>query len=144
VNELSLEECWKRGLLRKIKSSKWLIAKSLQTAKRRLQDAKQSLVANIFNGAVFFAYMSMFHAAKAILFRDGVREKSHACVVVYLLEKYGKEGKIPLHLINSLNSLRIERHDIVYGFDFVASKEDAKVAIENAKEFLAVVEKMLK
>jgi uncharacterized protein (UPF0332 family) len=30
------------------------------------------------------AYMGYFHAARAILFRDGVREKSHYCIGVYL------------------------------------------------------------
>ena len=142
--EISLEECWKKELLKKIKSSQWLVKKSIQTAKTRLIDAEQSLLADIFNGALFFAYASMFHVAKAMLFRDGVREKSHKCVVVYLKEKYGKTGVIPLNLIHSLDSYRIERHDIVYGFDFVATKDDAESAIEDAREFIKVAEKILK
>lgn len=141
--EITLEECWKKGLLKEIKSAEWLVKKSIQTAKARLVDAEQSMLAHVYNGALFFAYASMFHVAKAILFRDGVREKSHKCVVVYLKEKYGKRGIIPLNLIHSLDSYRIERHDIVYGFDFIATKDDAEVAIEDAKEFINVVEKIL-
>jgi uncharacterized protein (UPF0332 family) len=88
--------------------------------------------------------MSMFHAAKAVLFRDGVRERSHKCVAVYLKEKYGKAGIIPINLIHSLDSHRMERHDIVYGFEFIATREDAEVAVEDGKEFLNLVEKLLK
>lgn len=141
--EIDLGECWKKGLLKKIKSSEWLIKKSIQTAKARLVDAEQSMLADVYNGALFFAYASMFHVAKAILFKDGVREKSHKCVVVYLKEKYGKTSAIPLNLIHSLDSYRIERHDIVYGFDFIATKDDAEAAIEDAREFIDVVEKIL-
>lgn len=142
--EINLEGCWKKGLLKRIGPSEWLVKKSVQTAKSRLVDAEQSLSAGIFNGAVFFAYASMFHVAKAILFRDGVREKSHKCVVIYLNEKYGKEGIIPLKLIHSLDSHRMERHDIVYGFDFVATKDDAESAVEDAREFIDIGEKILK
>ena len=142
--EITLEECWKEGLLKTIKENTWLVTKSLQTAEKKLRDAVKSLDAGIYDGAVFFAYMSMFHAAKAVLFRDGVRERSHKCVVVYLKEKYGKAGIIPINLIHSLDSHRMERHEIVYGFEFIATREDAEVAVEDGKEFLNLVEKLLK
>ena len=142
-DELDLEECWKKGLLKKIKFKKWLVSNSIKTAKRNLQNAKQSFLAGIYDGAVFFAYMGMFHAAKAILFRDGIRERSHKCIILYLKEKYEKSGIIPSYLIHVLDSHRIERHEIVYGFEFVATKEDAEVAIEDAKEFIGQIERLL-
>lgn len=144
MNEINIEECWKKGLIKKIKPVKWLIEKSVQAAIKRLEDAKQSLKAGIYNGAIFFAYMSMFHAAKAILFKDGVREKSHKCVVLYLEENYGKKGTIPRNLIHALDSYRIERHEIVYGFEFIATKEDAEASIDDAKDFLEVVKKIVR
>jgi len=34
----------------------------------------------------------MLHSPRALLFRDGVKERGHLCVVVYLKEKYGGDS----------------------------------------------------
>ena len=47
-----------------------------------------------FSSSILASYMVMFHAARTILFFDGFREKSHACVARYLEEKYVKTGKL--------------------------------------------------
>jgi uncharacterized protein (UPF0332 family) len=49
--------------------------------------------AGSLRSAMMAAYMGYFHAARAVLFRDGVREKSHYCIGVYL-ESYRERGML--------------------------------------------------
>jgi len=84
----------------------------------------------------------MFHTARALLYKDGIQEKSHLCVVIYLREKYS--DKFPISLINSFDNFRIERHETLYGLEFTPTKEDAELAIEDAKKFINVVKKIIK
>ena len=82
----------------------------------------------------------MFHAVRAILYKEGIQEKSHYATYVYINEKYS--DKIPQHLINSFNILREDRHEILYGFDLNILKEDAENAILDSEEFLEEVKKI--
>jgi uncharacterized protein (UPF0332 family) len=85
------------------------------------------------------AYTAMFHAARAILFRDGIKERSHECIPMYIRQRYpGMAGQT-----NILNSYRIYRHEALYGLEFDPQEEDAIVAVRFAKELLSAVEKVL-
>lgn len=77
----------------------------------------------------------MFHSARAILFRDGIKERGHECIPVYLREKYPQLET----LANILDSYRRFRHDAIYGLDFAIDDREAKVALDSAKEFLEVL-----
>jgi len=84
----------------------------------------------------------MFHSAGVILYPDGLQEKSHVCIVLYLKEKYA--NKIPPYLIQSLDSFRKERHETLYGLDFTVNKKDAELSISDAEQFLETVEKLVR
>lgn len=84
--------CIKEGLLRKVPPSKEKALQSLKKAHEWLKDAESSLKGGAINSSIIASYMVMFHAARSILFLDGFREKSHACVARYLEEKYVKRG----------------------------------------------------
>ena len=83
-------DCVREGLLRRIPPSKDKAAQSLKKAREWLKEAENSLRGNALNSSILASYMGMFHAARTILFLDGFREKSHACVARYLDEKYVK------------------------------------------------------
>ena len=138
----SIDECFENRLLRKIKPDSDKSKKSLEIAKVHLGKADQTIKVGLFDFSIIASYNSMFHAARAVLFRDGIQEKSHLCVIIYIKEKYGK--KIPSHLINSFDTHRIERHEIMYGLEFIPTREDAEATLEDAKEFVSVLENLLK
>jgi len=94
-----------------------------------------------FDVAFTLAYQAMLHAARALLFRDGIKERSHACVVVYLKEKYRRNSRL-IKYFNLLDSYRISRHEIVYRGGNI-QREEASSAIEDAKDFLNTVENIL-
>ncbi len=138
---MNLRECFEKRLLRKSKPDRRKALESLKVARKKLVQAESALNAALFEICVVYGYTAMFHAARALLFKDGVTEKSHVCTAVYLREKYSR--KIPLGLINSLEIYRAERHEALYGLEFRVTKEECEALLEDAKEFIEVVERLI-
>ena len=137
-------DCMKQGLLRKIPPSKDKATQSLKKAREWLKEAENSLKGEAFSSSILASYMVMFHAARTILFLDGFREKSHACVARYLEEKYVKTGKLDKKWVELLDHSREIRHDDQYNLSFFSTKEEAGRALESAREFLSSIEDLFK
>jgi len=137
----TVEDCFKYRLLRKINPDIEKSKVSIKIAEEKLKRAKEAFKNGFFDFVIIEAYTSMFHAARALLYKDGIQEKSHYAIYIYLKEKY--KDKIPLQIINLLNIYRLERHETLYGFEFKPNKEDASSAIEDAKIFLKEIKKIL-
>ncbi len=90
------------------------------------------------------SYLAMFHSARAILYFDGFREKSHYCVARYLEEKYTKRNLLETKWIELLDHYRELRHDDQYSTSFFATEKESGSAMEKAKEFVERMEKLLK
>jgi len=140
---LNIEDCLEEGLLKKVPPNKDKAIKSLEKSKHLLELAESELNSGFYESAIVSAYMSVFHAARAILFRDGFKERSHYALYVYISEKY--EGKIEKWLINELNALRLQRHELMYDIEKSVEvlEEDANTALNIAKEFLRSIKKIL-
>ena len=75
----------------------------------------------MFEVCIIYSYTSMFHSTIALIYKDGIQEKSYICVVIYLRGKY--PHKIPPYLIQSLDNLRRERHENLYALEFIVEKK---------------------
>ncbi len=139
---MNLRECFEKRLLKRVKPDTKKALQSLEVARKKLILAENALNAELFEACIIYGYTAMFHAARALLFKDGVVEKSHICTAIYLREKYSQV--IPLGLINSLEVHRAERHEALYGLEFKTTKEDCEALLEDAKDFIKVVEKIIK
>ena len=136
----NIEDCFKFRLLRRIKPDKDKSKKSIEIAKQRLKTAEEIMKLNLFNHVILEAYMAIFHSARALLYKDGIQEKSHFAVYIYLKEKYS--DKVPMNILNFINIHRIERHEAMYGLDYKPEKDDAERAVEDAKIFVKEIEKL--
>ncbi|MFW6120162.1 MAG: HEPN domain-containing protein, partial [Petrotogales bacterium] len=112
---MNTEECYKKRMLRNIPPDLEKAKRSLEIAEKKLKTAKNAFEKELYGPTIIYGYTSMFHSSRALLYKDGVQEKSHICLVLYIKENYSK--KIPPYLINSLNSFRKERHETLYGLD---------------------------
>ncbi|HEC77357.1 MAG TPA: HEPN domain-containing protein [Thermoplasmatales archaeon] len=139
---MNLEECFEKRLLRKIEPDYEKAKRSIEVAMDKLKKAKDAFDKKFLDACLLYGYTSMFHSARALLYKDGMQEKSHVCIVLYLKEKYSNE--IPYYLIQSLDSFRKERHEALYGLDFEVREKDVMLAIKDAEEFIEVVKKLLK
>lgn len=139
---LSLKDCLRQGLIRKTPPSRRAAEESLETGKRHLQEAKKNIEVGSFDSAVIIAYTAAFNAARSLLFKDGYREKSHACVVKYLEETYGDKG-IPLDYVRLLDKYRKLRHGVLYRTNYEATRREAKEVMNFARKFIVSVEILL-
>jgi uncharacterized protein (UPF0332 family) len=129
------KDCIEKGLLRKIPASMDKAARSVTKAAKWMEEAQKTLRGKAFDSSVLASYMVMFHSARAILFYDGYREKSHACVARYLEEKYVKTGKLEKKWIELLDHNREIRHADQYDLSFFSTEEEAKNAFESSSQF---------
>ena len=138
----TIEDCFKLRLLRKINPSKEKSIRSLELSKCQLKEAGYLFEKDFFRYVVVSSYMAMFHAARAVLYSDGIQEKNHFAIYIYLKENYSKI--IPINIINIINIYRIERHEAVYGLGYEANKEEAEISIKDAESFVDAMESILK
>jgi uncharacterized protein (UPF0332 family) len=131
--------------MRKIPASDGKALKSIAKANKWLGEARKNLEHDLVDSCLVSSYSAMFHAARALLFRDGFREKSHYCVARYLEEKYVRKGKLSKRVVDLLDRFRNLRHTDLYRLDFFVTKEEAKEAIKSAeivvKEITQLIEK---
>lgn len=130
------DDCKNKGLLKSIPKSKEKAKSSIDAAKRWIEEAEKSISIDAINSSVICSYLAMFHAARSILYYDGMREKSHFCIARYLEENYVKTKQIDQKWIASLDHARETRHDDQYSTGFFQTKEEATNAIEKAKDFV--------
>lgn len=137
-------DCMKEGLLRRIPPSKDKAVQSFKKAQEWLKEAEGSLKAGAYGSAILASYTAMFHSARSILFFDGFREKSHACVARYLEEMYVRTGKLDKKWVELLDHVRQVRHDDQYDLSFFSTKEEAANSLESAKDFISALEDLFK
>ncbi len=84
--------------------------------------------------ATIQAYYAMFHAARALIFSRGYREKSHYCLSVALKALFVEEGKLDARSVRDfLNAMNL-RQAADYEVEF--SESGAKALISTAEQFL--------
>ena len=137
------KDCIEKGLLRKIPASNDKAKQSIKKADKWLEEARKTLNGKAFDSSVLASYMVMFHSARAILFHDGYREKSHAYVARYLEERYVKTGNLEKKWIELLDHHREIRHVDQYDLSFFSTDEEAKKAIESSLKFLERMKSLL-
>ncbi len=138
---ISLEECENQGLIRRIAPSPRQAEEQLGKAKTLLGEAKGDVGDERPNTAIIAGYAAMFDAGRALLFRDGYREKSHACVARYLEVNYPK--RIGSSFIHLLDQYRVKRHKVMYSGDYYPTTEEARNLVNFAEEFIVLVGKLL-
>ena len=132
---MKMSECFQKGLLKKTTPDMENALRSLDLSKSNIEDAIENMSIHRYRVVAISSYSSMFHAARAVLFRDGIKERSHECIPVYLKEKYPQLETAA----NILDSYRRFRHDAIYGLNFTIDDREAKAALNSAKEFLETI-----
>ncbi len=105
--------------------------------------AREALEAKLYDTSILASYEAMFHAAKALLIKDGYREKSHYCVARYIEYTYSKKGLMGVKLVVMLDSYRELRHQTAYNIEYEATMEEAKEAVKDSETFVKEMVKLL-
>ncbi len=139
---LDRKACFERGLLRRVTPSEEKSRMSINKSKAVLDEAEKNLGAEAFDSCIVSSYMAMFHSARAILFRDGVREKSHYCVARYL-ELHVERGDLEQKWIDLLDRIRDVRHAGQYDLSHSGTSEEAESCLKTAHDFTERMQTLL-
>jgi len=126
------KQCVEDGKLVKIEVQMDLVGKEIQAAEFDLASAEKSLDEDNFKWATVQAYYSMFHTAKALVYRKGYREKSHVCLSIALRGLY--ENTMDAKHFERLRNCMNLRQDADYGM--IYSDKSAREVVDWAQEFL--------
>jgi len=135
LKRFSLEDCLREGLLRRVPPSPQGAEGSIRAARRWLEEAERGLRAGANSSSVLASYLSMFHSARAILYIDGYREKSHYCVARHL-DRHVAAGRLEERWVDLLDHYREQRHESQYRFNFVVTETDAEASLAASEQFV--------
>lgn len=136
VRNQDFEDCLNRQKLVKFASARKLTSREMESAGEDLRDAKDSLNRGKDKWATIQAYYVMFHTARALLYSEGYREKSHYCLIVAMRAIFVEKGMLDVRLVEALQTAKVLRENADYENEF--SKQSAKGLAEKAEEFLVV------
>jgi len=138
---MNTDELFKKRLLKKISIDLNKVRNSIKIAENKLERAKKLFSSDFFQEAFVSAYTSIFHSSRALLYKQGIQEKSHFAVYSYIKNKFS--SLIPKKLIEAFSNYQLERHNIFYGFESEISKNKAENIILDAEEFLEKIQEIL-
>ena len=113
---------------------KSLVEKELSVAKSDLWDAKAGYENERYKWSTIQAYYAMFHAARALIYSQGYREKSHYCLAVALRALFVDEGTLDAQSVRDFLSAMNLREGADYEAEF--SQSGAKAVIASAEKFI--------
>lgn len=119
-----------------------LISKELEAAKEDLVDAKDLFYRERFKSATTLAYYTIFHTARALLYKKGYREKSHIQLGFAIKAFYVEKGLLPQEYYDNFIQALDFRELADYKIKF--SKEGAERNIQAAEEAIRLTEALLK
>ena len=111
-----------------------LVRKELSMARSDLSDAKAGFNNQRYKWPTIQAYYAMFHAARALIYSRGYREKSHYCLAIAVRTLFVDEGLMKAQSVRDfLNAMNL-RESADYEAEF--SQSGAKAVIASAERFI--------
>ena len=115
----------------------------MRKSEEKLNAAKTLFREGFVDDAISRAYYSMFHAASAVLFAEGITVESHSALKTMFGLHFVKTGKIDKKYGRWLNKLKDERENGDYDIFTSFEREDAKKDINEVEEFLSEMKRFL-
>ncbi|WP_214019479.1 HEPN domain-containing protein [Methanoculleus sp.] len=138
----TIEDCFREKMLRRVAPSVEKANESLNLAASYLDEARQVAGLGARRISLTGAYMAWFHAARAVLFRDGIREKSHYCIELYL-NYYAQSGDLEEEWVLMFSRMRTQRHESQYSFGPAPTAAEVLAAVEHAGQFIERIRRLL-
>jgi uncharacterized protein (UPF0332 family) len=140
--ETEFNACLQRGKISRFADGPKLVRKELRIARSDLRTAKAGLKQQQWKWSTIQAYFALFHTARALLYSEGYREKSHYCLRVGIDALFVTTGKISGQFVDALQAGKVMREDADYGDHF--SETGAKKLVNTAAGFIRAAECLFK
>ncbi|OGD23963.1 MAG: hypothetical protein A2Y69_05400 [Candidatus Aminicenantes bacterium RBG_13_59_9] len=132
----AFNECLRNRKIIPFPRAKRLANKELRAAEEDLAEARDRFVHGKYKYGTINAYYAVFHAARALIYSKGYRERSHYCLAVALEALFVGESLLAGRYVRIFQDTMALREDADYGCSY--SKEGASISISNAEEFIGV------
>jgi uncharacterized protein (UPF0332 family) len=133
VNQ-EFKQCLENKKIILFERAKELVRKELLIGESDLLDARAGFESKRYKWSTIQAYYAMFHAARALVYSKGYREKSHYCLSVALRALFIEEGKLDIQSGRDfLNAMNL-REAADYEAEF--SETGAQAVIAAAEKFM--------
>lgn len=119
------------------------ISSNLERAETNLQVAKELLEKGYFDVSASRAYYAAFYSASALLVNEGLDTSRHSGVIALIHQHFVKSGKLSKEQGRNLNWLFELRGVGDYGVSLHVEAEDAKRAVDIARDFFEATKKLL-
>jgi len=140
---INSKQCFEKGLLIKTNPDKGLAMKSLEQAEYFLNKTNDLIEKGEKEIAILPLYSSFFHAARTLLFYDGVKEKSHYCIARYLEDNYLKKNLLGHEHITALDDIRNTRHEIQYALTKIKLPENLEQMVNDCETLITKIEEII-
>lgn len=116
-----------------------LVKYRLDNAQEKIESAEILLTAGKYKDSIGRSYYAIFSSVRAVLALDHVDFSRHAGVIAHFQKEYVKTKKFDIKFSKYLQTAFQIRNVCDYDDFFIASKQDAQMQLEQAKEFLNAV-----
>lgn len=137
----AFEECLKKGKIVNFPRARKLVSKELLSARQDLEEASDRLNHGKWKYATINAYYAIFHAARALLYFSGYRERSHHCLAVALEALYVQKKLLDANELSLFRESMALRENADYLGAF--SKEGAMMSVRNAEQFIEAAKSLI-
>lgn len=93
---------------------------------------------------VISLYNSFFHVSRALLFKDGIKERSHFCVARYIESEYIKKKLLDSIFLNAFETLMSIRKNVQYSTEKTIIDDDLNEFYNICEKYISKVEVMIK
>ncbi len=138
---MNIKEAVEKRFLVKEKLEKDLIDKEIKESAYDSQRAQKAFEEKDYKWAIIQCYYSMFHAAKAVCFTLGYREKKHFALVI-ILEELSNVGKLEQEYVNYFKAAIDSREEADYHYNY--SQDIAEHSLKMAFSFNERMKELIK
>ncbi len=139
--DYNFKRCLEKKKLAKFKIDKELIKKEIAASQSDLKDSIDVLGLGKYKLATITAYYSMFHAARALLYSKGYREKSHFCLRTAIKNLFVDKNLLESSFLDDYDMAKDLRENADYRSDF--SQENSEQLVAKAKNFFKKAEEVI-
>jgi len=135
------KKCLDRGTIYPDPTAKSLAEKEFAVALRGLAAAQKMFNDEMPKYCTITAYYAMFHAARALLFSQGYKERGHRCLIHAIEALFVEKKLLEMQYIRNLLNAMSLREDADYADEY--SKQGAQDSLITAKEFIQKAQELL-
>jgi uncharacterized protein (UPF0332 family) len=143
ISLINKNECFEKGMLKKEAPNLDLAKKSLKQAEFFLKETADLIELAKKQIAVISLYNAFFHISRALLYKEGVKERSHYCIAKYIEEDYVNKNRLNVKFLNTFETIMSMRHNIQYSTETTDIDIDLNEFYNICEEYLAEVDKIL-